>query len=110
MSEKVSLPSLIASIAIFVAFLAFQFWLMVHSIHESKCGEGLSLKSGSLRMARLIAGQDAWFALMGSPLHNVLRGNVPCHRTLRRNNSGANKRPPSEVEQFYLPPASRYCV
>ena len=33
MSEKVSLPSLIASIVIFVAFLAFQFWLMMHSIN-----------------------------------------------------------------------------
>jgi len=28
----------------------------------------------------------------------------------QRNNSGANKRPPSEVEQFYLLPASLYCV
>jgi len=33
-----------------------------------------------------------------------------CSAFLRRNNSGANKRPPSEVEKFYLPPASRYCV
>jgi len=33
MSEKVRLPSLIASIVIFVAFLAFQFWLMMHSIN-----------------------------------------------------------------------------
>jgi hypothetical protein len=33
MSEKASLPSLIASIVIFVGFLAFQFWLMMHSIN-----------------------------------------------------------------------------
>jgi hypothetical protein len=28
-----SLPSLIASIVIFFVFMAFQFWLMMHSLH-----------------------------------------------------------------------------
>jgi hypothetical protein len=33
MSDKPSLPSLIASILIFIVFLAFQFWLMVYTLN-----------------------------------------------------------------------------
>jgi hypothetical protein len=31
--DKVSSPSLIAAITIFIAFTAFQLWLMVHTIN-----------------------------------------------------------------------------
>ena len=32
-NDKASLPSLIATIVVFIVFLAFQFWLMVHTLN-----------------------------------------------------------------------------